>query len=163
MMKGLLIGFGILISVFVFAEQITGRVVTVIDGNTVEVAGDDKENYKILLFGIDCPESEQAFGDQAKNLLEKLLLNRSVKITIQGKDRWGTRMGVVVLEGSEDDPRYELLKEGLAWTAERNPIQELESIKEQARQKGKGLWQNENPTPPWIFRRQQTMMQPKSS
>jgi len=48
-------------------------------------------------------------------------------------------------------------------TAERNPIDELESIKEKAKEKGKGLWKEQDPTPPWIYRRQQSMMQPKSS
>jgi len=51
----------------------------------------------------------------------------------------------------------------LAWTAERDPIQELETIKEKAREKGKGLWKEQDPTPPWIYRRQQSLTQPKSS
>jgi endonuclease YncB( thermonuclease family) len=63
----------------------------------------------------------------------------------------------------ELDPRVELLKQGLAWTSEKDPIPELESHRNEAQQKGKGLWKNDNPTPPWIFRRQQSMMQPKSS
>jgi len=56
-----------------------------------------------------------------------------------------------------------LLETGLAWTAERDPIQELEAIKEKARAKGKGLWKDQDPTPPWIYRRQQTLTQLKSS
>jgi endonuclease YncB( thermonuclease family) len=84
-----------------------------------------------------------------------------VNAEIQGKDRWGNRLAVVLIDGK--DPREELLQEGLAWTAERNPIETFESIKEKAKQKGKGLWKDQEPTPPWIYRRQQTMTQFKSS
>ena len=143
-------------------EEITGKVVSVIDGNTIEVSANDSETYKILLHGIDCPELEQEYGEKAKKLLEKLVLEKNVQVSIQGKDRKGNRLGVIMLNGKED-PRFELLKEGLAWTSEKNPIEELETMKEKAREKNKGLWKETNPTPPWIFRRQQTMMQPKSS
>jgi endonuclease YncB( thermonuclease family) len=67
-----------------------------------------------------------------------------------------------LIEGTVD-PRYDLLNAGLAWTAERDPIQEFEAIKEKAREKGKGLWKEQDPIPPWIYRRQQTMTQFKSS
>lgn len=142
-------------------DQTIGKVVTVIDGNTVEVIGADNETYKLLLNGIDCPELEQEYGAKAKRALEKLVLEKNVLIRIQGKDRLGNRLGVIIVEGKED-PRFELLKEGLAWTSERNPIEELEILKEKAREKNKGLWKEEKPTPPWIFRRQQTMLQTKS-
>jgi len=163
MRRSLLIISGILISAFLFAnEEITGKVVTVIDGNTIEMVTAENEKYKIVLHGIDSPELEQEYGDKAKKYLEKLLLEKVVLVKIQGKDRWGTRLGVVEIKGKED-PRFELLEEGLAWTSEKNPAAELETIKEKAREKGKGLWKAESPTPPWIFRRQQTMMLPKSS
>lgn len=143
-------------------DNIIGKVVSVIDGNTLEVIGEDNEIYKILLHGIDCPELEQEYGAKAKKALEKLVLEKKVLVKIQGRDRLGNRLGVIIIEG-EEDPRFELLKEGLAWTSEKNPIEELETIKEKAREKNRGLWREDSPTPPWIFRRQQSMMQPKSS
>lgn len=153
---------GLLLSSMVLrAEVISGKVVAVLDGNTLEVFTSENETYKILLYGIDCPELGQEFGERAKMFLEKLVLNKSVNAEIQGKDRWGNRLAVVLIDGK--DPREELLQEGLAWTAERNPIETFESIKEKAKQKGKGLWKDQEPTPPWIYRRQQTMTQFKSS
>jgi len=136
------------VSSIVFAEnEITGKVVSVIDGNTVELVTDQSESYKITLFGIDSPELGQDYGDKAQKFLQQLALDKIVNVRIQGKDRWGNRLGIVLIEGKVD-PRLELLQEGLAWTAERNPIQELESIKEKAREKGKGLWKEKDPTPP---------------
>ncbi len=143
-------------------DAIKGKVVSVIDGNTLEIIADDNEMYKIILYGIDCPEVDQEYGDKAKELLEKLILEKDVQVIIQGKDRKGNRLGILIVEGKEDS-RFSLLREGLAWTSEKDPIAELEDLKEKARGKNKGLWKEENPTPPWIFRRQQSMMQSKSS
>jgi micrococcal nuclease len=146
-----------------FAEgELKGVVTSVIDGNTIEIAVNSSESYKVLLRGIDSPDPGQKYAEQAKHLLEKLLLNKSVTINLHGKDRLGNRVGDIQIDGVVD-PRHELIKQGLAWTSEKEPIVELESLKEEARAKGKGLWSEENPTPPWTFRRQQTMMQTKSS
>jgi micrococcal nuclease len=153
---------GILISGMALAgEVVLGTVVTVIDGNTVEVLGDDQETYKVMLQGIDCPEIGQEFGDKAKEYLQQLLLDKPVTVEMKGKDRWGNRLGVVLING--DDPRSELLKAGLAWTSEVNPDPQFEGLKDQAREKGMGLWKETNPTPPWVYRRLQTRTQFKSS
>jgi endonuclease YncB( thermonuclease family) len=151
----------LLSSVMLQAEVIAGKVVTVIDGNTLEILTPENETYKILLFGIDCPELGQEYGKKAKRYLEKLILNKEVTVEIQGKDRWGNRLGIILFEGV--DPREGLLQEGLAWTSEKNPIEAFELMKEKSKEKGKGLWKEQNPMPPWIFRRQQTMMQLKTS
>jgi len=153
---GLVLSFGLGAS-----EIIAGKVVTVIDGNTLEIFTSENETYKILLYGIDSPELDQEYGEKAKRFLEKLTLNKSINVEIQGKDRLGNRLGIVMIDG--EDPREKLLEEGLAWTAERNPIVEFENIKEKSREKGKGLWKEKDPTPPWIFRRQQTLTQFKTS
>ncbi len=109
----------------------------------------------------DSPELEQEYGDKAKRLLEKLILDRNVEVQIQGKDRLGNRLGIILIDG--EDPREKLLEEGLAWTSERNPIEAFETIKEKSKENRKGLWKEIEPTPPWIFRRQQTMLQFKTS
>jgi micrococcal nuclease len=142
-------------------DALTGKVTFVHDGNTIEVVTATGDAYKIVLAGIDCPELSQEYGDKAKRLLERTLSNKEVGFQLQGKDRWGNYIAVVTVNG--EDPRIDLLKEGLAWTAERNPNPELEELRVRAQEKGKGLWKEEDPTPPWIFRRQQTMLQAKSS
>lgn len=142
-------------------DSMPGKVVSVVDGNTIEMHGSDQEKYIIVLAGIDSPELTQAYGDEAKRYLEKLLLQKEVTVHFQGKDRKGNYLAVV-LKGKMD-ARVELLKEGLAWTAEKDPLPDLEAHRTTAQEKGRGLWKEENPTPPWIHRRQQSTMQPKSS
>jgi micrococcal nuclease len=143
-------------------EEIEAKVVGVIDGNTLEIKSDNSETYTIILAGVDSPELNQEFGDEAKKFLEKMLLKKTVKVTLQGKDRWGNRLAIVTTKANVDI-RVELLKAGFAWTAERNPTSALENLRVEAQQKGKGLWKSNEPTPPWVFRREQTLLQEKGS
>lgn len=152
---------------FIFAaanaqgNEATGKVTNVIDGNTIEVQA-AAETFTIVLADIDSPELTQEYGDKAKELLEKIILKKEVLVQFQGKDRKGNHLAVVLIKGKVD-PRVELLREGLAWTSEKNPVPDLEVHRTSAKEKGKGLWKEENPTPPWTYRRQQTMLAPKSS
>lgn len=143
-------------------KGMAGQVVSVIDGNTVEVRTETNEKLTIILADIDCPELTQEYGQEAKNFLEKLVLKKEVTIELRGKDRKGNNLGVLLIKG-KTDARIELLQKGLAWTSERNPDPDLEEYRTSAQQGGKGLWKESNPTPPWIYRREQSMLQPKSS
>ena len=92
-------------------NDVSGTVISVIDGNTLEVSNGEKEKHKLLLFGIDSPELGQEYGDQAKEFLKKLVLNKNVTVQFKGKDRMGNYLAVVIINGIVD-PRVELLKEG---------------------------------------------------
>ncbi len=156
------IAFGILVSVDAFAiDDVTGKVIAVIDGNTVEVSGGDNQVHKVLLIGIDSPELGQEYGEKAKKFLEKIILEKNVTVQFKGKDRVGNYLAIVMINGKVD-VRVELLKEGLAWTSEKNPLEDLETYRTLAQRKGRGLWKENSPVPPWTYRREQTMMQPKS-
>ena len=58
-----------LLACTVNAETITGRVVSVGDGDTITVLDADKVQHKIRLAGIDAPEKKQAFGNRSKESL----------------------------------------------------------------------------------------------
>mgnify|MGYP001806191675 CR=1 FL=1 len=143
-------------------QLVDAEVSAIVDGNTLTIKFKDGDFYDVQLAGIDSPEPGQDFSEEAKQFLQKKALNKRVKVQLLGKDRWGNRLAVVWLKG-EVDLRVELLKEGLAWTAERNPLPELENVRIEAQNKEKGLWQATEPTPPWVFRRQQTMLVAKGS
>src|SRR5205085_2732416 len=140
-------------------SEIAGKVVNVIDGNTLEVKGSDNQTQRLVLAGIDSPELGQEYGDKAKKFLEKMMMDEDVQVQITGKDRWGNYIAIVMR--GRTDPRIELLEEGLAWTSEKNPNPEFESIRLKALEKGRGLWKEQNPTPPWTYRREQSMLQAK--
>lgn len=149
-------------SAIAFADDLQGKVVTVIDGNTLQILCKNDETHTVKLIGIDSPELSQEYGEESKKYLEKIVLGKKVTITIKGKDWRGNPLAIVLVNGKKD-PRIELLEEGLAWTAEKNPLPDLEACRTRAQQKGIGLWKQTNPTPPWTHRRQQTMLEPKTS
>ena len=153
-----------LVSAPMFADgsTATGKVVSVIDGNTVEVLTESDETVIVILAEIDSPELTQEFGNEAKAYLEKISLQKEVIVEFRGKDRKGNNLGILLIKG-KTDARVALLQQGLAWTAERNPNPDLEVHRTSAQAEGKGFWKNDNPTPPWTYRREQSMLQPKSS
>jgi len=151
-----------LVAGLAMANDIKGKVVEVIDGNTLQVLGTDGKTYNLLLAGIDCPELKQAYGDEARLCLLKLTLGKQVDVKIIGNDRMGNAVAELLVNGKKD-PRIQLLNEGLAWTAEKTPKSELESIRQVAQSEKKGLWKQENPTPPWVYRREQSMTEGKTS
>lgn len=142
-------------------DELRGKVVAVYDGNTLEIASVENETYRLVLLGIDCPELTQEFGQAAKQFVEARMLGQEVVAVLQGKDRAKNYIGVL-LSKDGTDLRWSLLDEGLAWTAEKDPDPVLESRRRVAEEERRGLWQGEAPVPPWIYRRQQSMAEPKS-
>lgn len=144
------------------ANEIVGKVVSVIDGNTFQLETEENELYEIMLYGIDCPEPGQSFYEEAKAQLEKLILKKTLTVIIQGKNRYGIRLGFFLIK-NKIDPRNILLENGLAWTTESNGIKNLEELRIKAMTSKLGIWTENEPVPPWMYRRTQSMLQPKSS
>jgi endonuclease YncB( thermonuclease family) len=48
-----------------FAQTITGKIISVLDGDTIEVLHNHHAE-RIRFNGIDCPEKGQAYGTRAK-------------------------------------------------------------------------------------------------
>lgn len=141
------------------ADQLSGKVVAVPDGNTIEILNEDKETVKIMLSNVDCPEQGQEYADEARAFTEKMVLKKKVVIQLAGKDRWGNKLGVVLLNNGKN-LGHELVKAGLAWV-KKDAEEALNNMQTEAKSGKIGLWTNDNPTPPWVYRRQQTMMAPK--
>jgi endonuclease YncB( thermonuclease family) len=158
----LIFGLGIVVTTLANGREIKGQVIEIIDGNTLTVKSSENDLYKVVLYGIDCPELGQKYADKAKKCLEQLMKKKNVIVQVLGKDRAGNYVGIVTTDKNVD-PRIKLLEEGLAWTSENEPIADLESYRVAAQEKGRGLWKDKEPTPPWVFRKQQSMLQAKHS
>jgi micrococcal nuclease len=142
------------------AEDFVGKVVNVIDGNTFEILNEDNEVIKFMLSEVDCPEIGQELAEEAKAYIEKMVLKKKVIVEVSGKDRWGNKLAIIRLKNGTS-VHEALLKEGLAWANEKSSS-EVETLQVIAQQNKKGIWSTHEPTPPWIYRRKQTMLQPKS-
>src|SRR5688572_27079676 len=76
------------------AADFTGEVIRVLDGDTIEVLH-EKKPERIRLYGIDCPEKGQAFGQKAKQVTSSLLFGKQVRIESHGRDKHRRTLGTV--------------------------------------------------------------------
>ena len=143
-------------------DQPNATVVKVIDGNTVEILTVDNEVYRVMFKEVDSPELGQEFGEEAKLFTEKMLLKKKVIVEMKGKDMWGNRLAGITLKNGKNI-EIELLEAGYAWhNTLKSKDENLAELEKTTKEKKVGLWNDENPTAPWIFRRQQTMAKAKS-
>jgi Staphylococcal nuclease homologue len=71
-----------------YAEQFTGKVVGISDGDTLSILREGKA-VKVRLHSVDTPEKAQAFGTQARQFTGELVFQRDVTVVVQGTDRYG--------------------------------------------------------------------------
>ena len=139
------------------AENITGRVVGVADGDTVTVLDSDKVQHKIRLSGIDAPETKQPFGNRSKESLSELAFGKTVNVETEKRDRYGRQIGKVLVNGR--DVNLVQVERGMAWfyrlyQREQSPNDRrlYEAAETAAKADKRGLWRDANPVPPWEFR-----------
>ncbi|HFG8026080.1 TPA: thermonuclease family protein [Salmonella enterica subsp. enterica serovar Oranienburg] len=137
----------LLILVPAVQATLTGRVVRVIDGDTVVVLTAPATEVRIRLAGIDAPEKGQPFGQRARQFLASRGAGRVVEISGDSRDRYGRTLGTIWTDGR--DINAELVCSGMAWAYRvRNEVQNP------AREQKKGPWQESSPVPPWQWRKQ---------
>ena len=123
------------------------------DGDTITVLR-GQEPVKVRLYGIDCPEKSQAFGQKAKQRTSALVFGATVTVQPADIDRYGRTVAKVSLEDGRS-LNEELVAGGYAWWyREYAPKDErLGRLEAGAREKGLGLWADEGAEAPWEFRR----------
>lgn len=140
------------------SETIQGRVVAVLDGDTLTVLDSGNHQHHIRLIGIDAPEKSQPFGRRSKESLSSLVAGRDVSVEVTKVERWGRWLGKVLVNGT--DVNLEQVRLGMAWHykayAREQPLPERSVYADaevQATQGRVGLWSDSAPTPPWEYRR----------
>lgn len=142
------------------ADTVHGMVRHVYDGDTLLLAARPQGQLKVRLYGIDAPETSrpdrpgQAYSAVARRVLMYKLLGKAVTVEVQERDQYGRVVGVIRLAGR--DINAEMVSEGLAWAYRRyldDPYaSEYIRLEELARQRRRGLWQQQQHQPPWEFR-----------
>jgi len=74
--------------------DISGLVVSVLDGDTIEVLR-NQHPERIRLSGIDCPEKGQAYSNRAKQAASELIYGKGVTLQTFGKDKYGRTIAVL--------------------------------------------------------------------
>jgi endonuclease YncB( thermonuclease family) len=134
------------------AADLIGRVVSITDGDTIDVLDASKTTHRIRLHGIDTPERAQPFSKRARQHLSDAVFGRDVEVKVFGEDKYGRTIGQVLVDG--DDVCLSLLEAGLAWHYVKYDQSKAYAAAEAAAKTARrGLWIDPNPIPPWDWRR----------
>lgn len=143
------------------AARFLATTVSVADGDTITVLK-ERQQIRIRLDGIDCPEGGQDFGTRAKQFTASLVFGREVEIEPRDTDRYGRTVARVFVGGK--DVSLELVKAGLAWHFKRYSADAtLASAEVEARNERRGLWADPHAVPPWDFRHPSPSVQASST
>jgi len=106
---------GFFISTFsaVLALDFTGPVVSVLDGDTLEVLH-NQHPTRIRLSGIDCPVKGQAYGQKAKQAASELAYGKEATLQTHGKDKYGRTIANVMLSDGAN-VNHTLVRDGWCW------------------------------------------------
>ncbi len=126
------------------------KVDRVTDGDTIVLM----DRTRVRLHGIDAPERDQAYGSIATAALEYMVA-RSVYLVDVDEDRYGRLVGQLYPSKEGYDINASMTCAGYAWWYKRYAPDShiLADCQLEAKQAQKGLWQDEDPTPPWVWRR----------
>lgn len=148
----------LLLPCWVYADTITGRVVSVHDGDTITVLDESRIQHKIRLSGIDAPELGQAYGRASRDNLAKHVAGKVVTVEWSKQDKYGRTVGKVLQD--DNDQCLEQVHAGFAWhykkyekeqtPEDRRSYSEAEQAVKQAKS---GLWSDPRPVPPWEWRK----------
>ncbi len=149
----------LLITLFLFATASPslaweGLVVGVHDGDTITVIHDGR-SQKVRIYGIDCPELGQYYGEEAKKATHEMIYGKRVEVEEIDKDQYGRTVAVVKI--GNKNVSEELVKNGYAYVyrkyCNRPECQEWSSLEEKAKESGRGFWAVQKLTPPEKYRK----------
>lgn len=140
-----------LFSLLLLIGQLSGRVVSVTDADTIIVRPEQGPSVKVRLIHIDSPERGQAFGTRASQALGDMADGQTVEVVGTSKDRYGRTLGDVRHEGRSIN--LELVRRGFAWAyVDFEPPAEYVAAESEARAARRGLWVDPSPMSPWTYR-----------
>jgi endonuclease YncB( thermonuclease family) len=157
----------LLAAAFASAAELHGKVIAVADGDSITVLDADKRQHKVRIAAIDAPERRQAYGTRARQHLAELIFGKDVIVAWDKRDRYGRILGrVLAMECAAQTCAHTLdvglaqIKAGYAWHyrryANEQPARERQryaAAEQAARAQRAGLWRDDDPSPPWEFRR----------
>ena len=132
-----------------------GKVIAIKDGDTIEALYENN-TITIRFAHIDCPEikKHQPFAQVAKKFTSDLCFGQIVKVENNGEfDRY-KRLIAIIINDKNENVNKALVKAGFAWHyLKYSTDASYDQLEATARQSKIGLWADENPTPPWEWRK----------
>jgi endonuclease YncB( thermonuclease family) len=91
-------------------DVLVGKVLKIVDGDTADVLLDSGK-IRVRLHGIDAPETDQPYVDDATALLSRLIAGQEVELEVVEQDRYDRMVSRVHVGGK--DANAEMIKRGL--------------------------------------------------
>ena len=132
------------------------KVVGVTDGDTLKVLSQDGVQVKIRLYGVDTPESKQAYGKKATAFTAGMVAGKVVSVETIDVDRYGRQVAIVTSDGY-NVVNEALIENGFAWVyrqyCKREECRSWLRSESEARSARLGLWADQAPVAPWEWRK----------
>jgi endonuclease YncB( thermonuclease family) len=139
-------------------ETLRGRIIAVLDGDTVTLLDESRSQHRIRLAQIDAPEighgnsdPGQPFGKASKQSLSELVHGREVRADCETKDKYGRQVCAIWID--QTDVNLEQVRRGMAWVYRKyahDPA--YYRAEDEAKGMRRGLWSDPAPVPPWEWR-----------
>lgn len=151
----------------IYTETIQGKVIKVVDGDTIVILDGSGSKHRIRFSGIDAPEWNQPYGKESTENLRKLLGNRVVIIEYSKYDKYNRVVGNVLVDDIQCQDcvgkmniGLEQIRDGLAWHYKKYQFEQKEVDQKSfsdaeidARSKNLGLWADKKSIAPWKWRK----------
>lgn len=133
------------------ADSFAAKVIGIKDGDTYVVLYRNEE-IVIRLEHIDCPESGQAYGKNAKQYASKLCFGKTIEVLHHNKiDRYGRL--IATLYDGDININLEMVRVGYAWHFKKySQDKEYDQMEKDARSAKRGLWADDNAISPSEWR-----------
>lgn len=140
------------------AYELTGRIVSISDGDTVTLLDANLQQHKIRLSGIDAPEKRQPFGNRSRLHLGALVFGKQVTADCPKTDRY--KRAVCRIEVDGVDANLAQVEAGMAWHYKEYAREQrladrwrYAKAEDGARAAQRGLWSDRAAVAPWDFRK----------
>ncbi len=149
-------------------RTITGAVIKVTDGDSIQIMTPERTKLKIRLYGIDAPETTkinhrtgqvskpgQPYGDESWKGLKSKIMGKQVKVEILDIDKYRRMVGMVWLD--DRNINIEMVRGGYAETFVeylKPPYRTMfVAAEEEAKSAKSGIWSLANYERPRVFRK----------
>lgn len=141
--------------------KLTGKVVRVSDGDTVNLLVENKQE-RIRLASIDAPETAhgssqpgQPFGEASRKNLAEYVAGKTLTVVCFEKDHYDRHICDIPVNGTTANRLQ--VEQGYAWANQQAKgkylrDKSLPELEKSARQKKLGLWAEPGPVAPWDWR-----------
>jgi endonuclease YncB( thermonuclease family) len=141
--------------------NLTGRVVQVSDGDTINILV-DRQTHRIRLANIDAPETShgsarpgQPFGEASRKHLAEHVAGKTLTLVCYEKDHYGRDICDIPVEDTTANRLQ--VKNGMAWANQQGGGKYLRdrsllALEKQAKSARLGIWSEPKPVAPWEWR-----------